>query len=174
MDHDNHWFGQLNKDDTFAWTAGSKNPGVSEKHISINLKHPMYVTLSPDDGSVLVSGMKNRIYKIFPETYTAELFINTQKKGMKDTGNCEYDLDDNLWVNEITGCRLWQFDKSGNKKQVLGDGNYGFQKDATPFKKVQFSWIYDIRIGPEGKLYVLDSRNYALRAWKYKTKKSFL
>ena len=164
VDHDHHWFGQLNRDDMFAWTAGSMDPRICKKHISIYLKNPMYVTSSPEDGSVLVSGMNNRIYKIYPETNTAVLFINTQKKGMKDTGNCEHDLDGNLWVNEITGCRLWQFDKNGNKKLVLGDENSGFQKEVIPFKKVQFSWIYDIRIGPDGKLNVLDSRNYALRA----------
>ncbi|MFX0196860.1 MAG: hypothetical protein ACFFCW_12100, partial [Candidatus Hodarchaeota archaeon] len=93
LDHDHHWFGQLNRDDTFTWTAGSIDPGICKKHISINLEYPMYVTSSPDDGAVLVSGMNNRIYKIYPETHTAVLFINTQKKGMKDTGNCEYDLD---------------------------------------------------------------------------------
>jgi hypothetical protein len=30
-------------------------------------------------------------------------FRDTEKRGLKDIGNCEYNLDGNLWVNEITG-----------------------------------------------------------------------
>jgi len=83
--------------------------------------------------------------------------------GVKDIGNCEYDLDGNVWVNEVTGCRVWQFDSKGNKKLVLGDGKPGFQKEATSFDKVCFNWIYDLRLGPDGSIYVLDSKNFAVR-----------
>lgn len=104
-----------------------------------------------------------QIYKIFPEKKAVKLFIDTGKMGLKDIGNCEYDLDGNVWVNEITGCRVWQFDSEGSKKQVLGQGTPGFQKKPTTFAEARFNWVYDLRLGPDGNIYVLDSKNYALR-----------
>ncbi len=159
-----HWIGVFGPDDKFLWTAGLINPNVSKTHIPVNLKNPHYITTSPDDGATLVSsGGTNKIYKVFPEKRSAILFIDTEKMGLKNIGNCEYDLDGNIWVNEITGCRVWQFDSKGNKKLVLGDGKPGFQKQATPFDKVRFNWVYDLRLGPDGNIYVLDSKNFAVR-----------
>jgi DNA-binding beta-propeller fold protein YncE len=151
----NHWTGVFGSEDRFLWTAGSIDPGVSKTHIHVDFKNPHYITTSPDDGATLVSsGGTNKIYKIFPEKKAVRL---------KDIGNCEYDLDGNVWVNEITGCRVWQFDSEGNKKLVLGQGTPGFQRKPTTFAKARFNWIYDLRLGPDGNIYVLDSKNYALR-----------
>lgn len=159
-----HWIGVFTPDDKFLWTAGSIDPGVSNIHIPFDLKNPHYITTSPDDGATLVSsGGTNKVYKIFPEKKSVKLFIDTEKMGVKDIGNCEYDLEGNIWVNEITGCRVWQFDSQGSKKQVLGDGTPGFQKEPTPFSKARFNWIYDLRLGPDGNIYVLDSKNFAVR-----------
>ena len=159
-----HWIGLFDPSDKFLWTAGLINPGVSDTHIAVDLKNPHYITTSPDDGATLVSsGGTNKIYKIYPEKKSAKLFIDTEKIGLKDIGNCEYDLDGNIWVNEVKGCRVWQFDSEGNKKQVLGRGTHGFQPKPTSFDKALFNWIYDLRLGPDGNIYVLDSKNFALR-----------
>ncbi len=160
-----HWIGLFDgPSNTFHWTAGFVNPGVSKVHIPVDLKNPHYITTSPDDGATLVSsGGTNKIYKILPKTRTAKLFIDTAEMGLKDIGNCEYDHDGNVWVNEVTGCRVWQFDSKGSKKLVLGNGKPGFQTKPTPFDKVSFNWVYDLRVGPDGNIYVLDSKNFALR-----------
>ena len=158
------WIGCLGPDDRFLWTAGSIDPGVSKTHIPVDLKNPHYITTSPDDGSTVVSsGGTNKIYKIFPEKESVRLFIDTEKMGLKDIGNCEYDLEGNVWVNEITGCRVWQFDSEGNRRQVLGQGTPGFQKKPARFAEARFNWVYDLRLGPDGNIYVLDSKNYAVR-----------
>jgi len=159
-----HWIGLFDPNDRFLWTAGLIDPGVSKTHIAVDLKNPHYITTSPDDGATLVSsGGTNKIYKIFPEKKSAKLFIDTGKIGLKDIGNCEYDLDGNIWVNEVSGCRVWQFDSKGNKKRVLGRGTPGFQRKPASFDKALFNWIYDLRLGPDGNIYVLDSKNFALR-----------
>jgi len=159
-----HWIGVFDPADKFLWTAGLINPGVSKMHIPVDLKNPHYITTSPDDGATLVSsGGTNKIFRIFPEKKSAKLFIDTGKIGLKDIGNCEYDLDGNIWVNEVSGCRVWQFDSKGNKKRVLGRGTPGFQRKPTSFDKARFNWIYDLRLGPDGNIYVLDSKNFALR-----------
>ena len=159
-----HWIGLFGPGNVFKWTAGFVNPDLSKVHIPVDLKNPHYITTAPDDGSVLVSsGGTNKIYKIFPEERIAKVFIDTANVGLKDVGNCEYDHDGNVWVNEVTGCRIWQFDSDGKKKLVLGNGKPGFQKEATPFSDVGFNWVYDLRVGPDGNIYILDSKNFALR-----------
>ena len=159
-----HWIGVFGPDDEFSWTAGLIDPGVSKTHIPVDFRNPHYITTAPEDGATVVSsGGTNKIYKIFPEKNSSKLFIDTGKVGLKDIGNCEYDLDGNLWVNEITGCRIWQFDAKGHKKLVLGDGKRGFQKQATSFDEVRFNWIYDLRLGPDDNIYVLDSKNFTVR-----------
>ena len=167
-----HWIGLFGPDNTFHWTAGSINPCVSKVHIPVDLKNPHYITTAPDDGATLVSsGGTNKIYKIFPEKRITKLFIDTAKMGLRDVGNCEYDHDGNVWVNEITGCRIWQFDSRGNRKLVLGKGEPGFQTRQTPFHEVSFNWVYDLRIGPEGNIYILDSKNFAIRMIDLQDKK---
>ena len=32
-----------------------------------------------------------------------------------------------------------------------------------PFDQVKFNWIYDLRLSPDGNIYVLDSKNFAVR-----------
>ena len=53
--------------------------------------------------------------------------------------------------------------RPGRPLRVLGSGEPGFQRETVPFEAVRFHWIYDLRLGPDGDLYVLDSRNYCVR-----------
>ncbi|MFX1316332.1 MAG: hypothetical protein ACFE9T_10745 [Promethearchaeota archaeon] len=162
--HENNWFGQLTKNDKFLWTAGSVNPKLSDIHIPFDLKKPMYVSKSPiDQGLVVSSGGNNRIFRLFPDEQKVELFIDMAKHDVKDIGNCVFDKQGNIWINEITGCRIWQFDSNGQKRSLLGNGKPGFQSEKVEFTNVQFNWVYDIRMGPDNNLYVLDSKNYAVR-----------
>ncbi|HEY5487174.1 MAG TPA: hypothetical protein VIK06_05950 [Candidatus Limnocylindrales bacterium] len=79
-------------------------------------------------------------------------------------GNCVVDRERFVWVNEVTGCRVWRFDPDGGVERVLGDGRPGFQSEPASFNEVNFNWIYDLRLGPDDRLYVLDSKNFAVRA----------
>lgn len=162
--NEKHWVGQLSQNDEFLWTAGYINPKLSNIHISFDLKNPTYVSKTPTDESLLVSsGGNNRIFKLFPNEQKVGLFIDMNEYGVKDIGNCVFDKENNIWINEITGCRIWQFDSEGKKKVVLGNGTPGFQTESVDLDNVQFNWIYDIRLGPDNNLYVLDSKNYAVR-----------
>lgn len=164
MRNEASWFGQLTMDDNFLWTAGSTNPKLSSKHIFFDLKNPMYISRHHVDNSLIISsGGNRRIFKIFPQEENVITFIDAEKYGLKDIGNCVVDKQGNIWINEITGYQLWQFDSNGNKLQVLGNGKPGFQKEPASFDSVQFNWIYDIRMGFDNNLYVLDSGNFALR-----------
>ncbi|MFW9830037.1 MAG: hypothetical protein ACFFEY_20890, partial [Candidatus Thorarchaeota archaeon] len=162
--HENAWFGQLTKNDKFLWTAGAMNPKLSEIHIPFDLQKPMYISKSPKDQTLIISsGGNNQIFTVYPDDQKAELMIDMTEFGVKDIGNCVYDKEGNIWINEITGCRIWQLNAEGQKKVVLGNGKPGFQTEKVDFNKVQFNWIYDIRIGSDNVIYVLDSRNYSVR-----------
>jgi len=162
--HDNHWFGQFTKNNVFRWTAGNNDPKLCDKHLSFDLKSPKYISKSPLDGSLIISsGGNNKIFKIFTDEQKVDLFIDMNQFGIKDIGNCVFDKDGNIWINEITGCRIWKFNSEGQKKIVLGNGKPGFQNEPVNFENVQFNWIYDIRMGPDNNLYILDSKNYSVR-----------
>ncbi len=165
IDWNKHWLGRLIPDDRFVWTAGSVDKGLSDTHISIDVEHPVYISESPDSSLLVSSGGNSKLYKIYPETSSAELFVDTLELGIKEDnlGNCIYDLDGNIWVNDIRGCRVWKFSQDGQILLILGDGTPGFQKEQASFDEVQFNWIYDLRLGPDGNIYVLDSKNFAVR-----------
>ncbi len=164
LQHEDHWFGEFTKNNEFLWTAGSTNPNLCDSHMFFNLKKPRYVSKSPvDDALIISSGSNNQVYKLFPDEKKFELLIDLEEHGAKDIGNSVFDHEGNIWINEITGCKIWQFNSEGKKKQVLGNGKPGFQIEPIDFENAQFNWIYDIRFGPDNNLYVLDSKNYAVR-----------
>jgi sugar lactone lactonase YvrE len=124
----------------------------------------MYIDNLPDD-TLLVSNFGDaRLYRINVERKKAELFVDGLSMGMKDAGNCVVDDEGLVWVNEVKGCRIWRFDSKGKPVLTLGDGTPGFQSGTVDFGEAKFSWIYDIRRGPDGNIYVLDSKNFAVRS----------
>ncbi len=163
LHYNEHWLGCLTPEDHFVWTAGAVDKGLSQNHIPFDVKHPHYITELPDGSLLVSSNGTNEIFRILPDRRSAELFLDTGLVGLKDIGNCEYDRRGSLWVHEIEGCRVWQFDLSGEPIRTLGNGQPGFQEGTIPFEAVQFNWIYDLRLGPDGNLYVLDSKNYCVR-----------
>ncbi len=163
LSYEEHWIGLLLPNDEFEWTAGATDKGLSGTHIPFDLKRPHYLTESPDGSLLVSSNGTNKIFKVYPDRKTAEVFVDTGKLGLKNLGNCEYDKEGNIWVNDFTGCRIWQFDPEGRPKRFLGNGTPGFQKGSVPFEKARFSWAYDLRLGPDGNIYVLDSKNFAVR-----------
>lgn len=163
LQYNEHWVGCLNADDTLLWTAGAVDKGLSPNHIPFGLEHPHYVSELPD-GSLLVSGSgTGELFKVWPERRFAELLVNTRAIGLRDLGNCIFDEREGIWVHEIEGCRVWRLDLDGRPLLTLGNGQPGFQGGTVPYESVQFSWIYDLRLGPDGNVYVLDSKNFSVR-----------
>ena len=164
-----HWLGRLTPDDEWLWTAGAVDKGLSRVHIPFGIKYPHYITELPaphggTGGSLLVSSNgTNEIYRIRPAEGAAELFADAGRLGFRDLGNCVYDGAGSVWAHEIEGCRVWQLDLAGRPLAVLGRGEPGFQRETLPCEAARFHWIYDLRLGPDGDLYVLDSRNYCVR-----------
>lgn len=162
--HTRHFMGLVGEDDRLNWTVASQSVLGDVPNISAPLDLPMYVDSLSEDALVVSNFKTAELYRIDLPTMTARLLIDGHALGMADIGNCVVDDEGYIWVNEVTGCRLWRFDLDGQPAEVLGDGTSGFQSDSVPFGESRFNWIYDIRRGPKGTIYVLDSRNFAVRA----------
>jgi hypothetical protein len=155
--------GLVGEHDHFKWTVAAEPVLADVPNISAPLEFPMYVDALSDD-VVVVSNFKSaELYRIDLRTMKARLLVDGHALGLVDMGNCVVDDEGYIWVNEVTGCRLWRFDSSGRTAAVVGDGTPGFRLDPVAFGESRFNWIYDMRRGPDNTIYVLDSRNFAVR-----------
>jgi len=161
--HERHFLGLVGEGDRLEWTVATGTVFKGVTNISAEVSYPMYID-SMLDGTLIASNFGNgRLYRIDPGRMEANLFVDGSGIGMKDVGNCVVDDEGYVWVNEVKGCRVWRFESTGKPVLTLGDGEPGFQSDTVDFDRVRFNWIYDIRKGPDGNIYVLDSKNFAVR-----------
>ena len=161
--HQHHYVGFVAQDDRVKWTVAPQPVFEGVPNIGAELEFPIYVDVLPDETLVLSNFGNAQLYRIDPETMSAHLLIDGHEYGLVDMGNCVVDDEGFVWVNEVRGCRVWRFDQAGRPIEVLGSGIAGFQPEAVSFDAVEFNWIYDLRRGPDGNIYVLDSKNFALR-----------
>jgi hypothetical protein len=162
LDHKRHRFALLGADGTVELTAAGAPLLEDVPHVAIELRFPMYADVL-EDGTLVLSNLDARLYRLDTARQRVELLVDGPELGMTDMGNCVVDAAGFVWVNEVTGCRLWRFDRHGRPALRLGDGTPGFDVGHVDFERARFSWIYDIRHAPDGRIFVLDSRNYALR-----------
>jgi hypothetical protein len=163
IQHQKHFLGLVDGDDGLTWTMASRKVFDGVPNIKAELQFPIYVD-SLNDGRLVVSNFGDgRLFSVDASKMKAEIFVDGPSLGIKHAGNCVVDSDGCVWLNEVDGCRVWRFDPAGNPILTLGDGKPGFQTKEIGFDEVKFNWIYDIRRGPDGNIYVLDSKNFALR-----------
>jgi hypothetical protein len=162
--HQGHFLGRVGEDGRLAWTVAARPPVPGVPNIVAPLSYPMYVDELREGTPIVTTFRDARMYRIDLERMTADLMVDGHALGMLDMGNGVVDDLGDVWVNEVTGCRVWQFDETGHSIRVLGNGEPGFDRDPVGFDRVRFGWIYDLRLGPDRRIYVLDSRNFALRA----------
>lgn len=162
-DYFRHWVGRLGKDDEFLWTAGVRPDVTTGFHMDADFVRPMFLTESPD-GSLLIScDGSARIFRLDLNARAVRLFVDAGALGLKDISSTVHDEQGDLWVSEVTGCRIWHLDPGGRVIETVGDGQPGFQTESVPFGRARFGWIYVMKKGPDGRLYVLDSTNFAVR-----------
>ena len=163
LEHQKHFLGFVGEDNKVEWTVAAKTVFDGVPNIRAELEFPIYIdTMS--DGALVVSNFgNNRLYRIDVERMEARLFVDGSNLGIENAGNCVVDGEGCIWLNDVRGCKVWRFDPTGNPILTLGDGTPGFQSGPTGFDQARFNWIYDLRRGPDGNIYVLDSKNFAVR-----------
>jgi hypothetical protein len=164
LDHQRHLFALVSHAGEVEWTAGAQPFQQGVPHVTADLSFPIYADVLPD-GAVLVSSFGDaRLWRLEPGGSRASVLVDGHTLGMADMGNCVVDAEGHVWINEVTGCRVWRFDPTGRPVLTLGDGAPGFAPERVGFEGARFNWIYDLRPAPDGRMLVLDSRNFALRA----------
>ena len=169
--HQSHFVGLVRGREGLTWTVAADRVYKGVPNIQAEVNFPIYIDTKPD-GTLLISNFGDgRVFKVDPVRRNSSLFVDGPSLGIKHAGNCVVDSEGCTWMNEVDGCRVWKFDPEGKPLLILGDGKPGFQSGSAGFDEVRFNWIYDLRIGPSGKVYVLDSRNFALRVIDPKERK---
>lgn len=163
ISHQQHYLGLIGEDGRPVWTAAPGPVLEGVPNIAADLDFPIYVDMLPDEALLVANFGNARLFRIDPETKSARLLLDGHEFGLADMGNCVVDNEGCIWINEVKGCRVWRFDPTGRPLETLGDGVAGFQTDEVSFDAVRFNWVYDLRLGPDGSLYVLDSKNFTLR-----------
>lgn len=173
LEHQKHFLGLVGEGDKLKWTAAKRTVFEGVPNIHADVRYPMYIDKMPD-GTLIESNFGNNLlFRIDPGKMEAKLFSDGSALGMKNAGNCVVDDEGCVWVNEVEGCKVWRFDSKGKSILTLGDGKPGFQPDVVDFEKVRFNWIYDVRRGPDGNIYVLDSKNFAVRMIDIRNRRVF-
>ena len=164
IDHDNNRLGLLDIDgESFVWSSGTQSfPGCTN-HIPLDLNGPVYLG-DPGDGTLLVSSYGNNIiYSINPTSLAARILIDGNKLGLTDLHNCVPDIRGNIWINGVVSKKVWCFNSHGEVLYTLGSGQPGLQTGTVSWENVRFNNIFDLRSGPDGNIYVLDSGNFCVR-----------
>jgi hypothetical protein len=168
--HQGHYLGLVDQDGQLLWTAAPRPVFDGVPNIAAGLEFPIYADLLLDRTLVVSNFGNARLFRIDPEAMSVHLLVDGREVGLVDMGNCVVDEEGSIWVNEVRGCRVWRFDQTGRPLETLGNGLAGFQAEAVNFEAARFNWIYDLRLGPDGNLYVLDSKNFALRVIEPKSR----
>jgi hypothetical protein len=86
--------------------GGCHFPPNIDSHIPADLRGLDYLTITPA-GKILVACFNgNAVYTIDLAFKQASIFIDGSLMGLKDIGNCECDLEGNIWANELEGGSL--------------------------------------------------------------------
>lgn len=163
LEHQKHFLGMILPDGRLGWTVAAHEVFTGVQNIAAKIQYPIYIDSLPDGKLVVSNFGDGRLFLIDLVKMRSEIFVDGPSLGIRHAGNCVVDHEGCVWVNEVDGCRIWQFSPTGKSMLVLGDGKPGFQSVPVEFESASFSWIYDLRIGPDGNIYVLDSKNFAVR-----------
>ena len=68
-----------------------------------------------------------------------------------------------IWFCEYSGNLVRRIDSDGVLRTVVGSGEKGYRGDGGPARLASLNLPHEIRFGPDGKLYVVDMGNHAVR-----------
>lgn len=180
VERKNHVIRKVNKAGVISTLSGTGKPGFSgdggpADKAAMNEPHSLQFDKA---GNLYVCDIANhRIRKIDKQTGIISTICGTGKgaptpdgariEGTPINGPRALDIDKegNLWLVLRNGNAIYKLDlRAGTIHHVAGTGKKGFTGDAGPAKVCTFNGPKGISIGPDGKLYIADTENHAIRA----------
>lgn len=153
------WVAEL-RNGVVQWTAGPDDPGLGRRHATTPFDQPRFVCADAQ-GNLLVTDATG-VWRLDPRTLDVAVLVDATTLGVVEPGNGIVS-GDRLWLNDILGHRVWELTTDGRPVRHFGDGTLGFQQGTVAGDQARFGAIYDLRCGPDGSVFVLDSTNYAVR-----------
>lgn len=144
-----------------AWTVGAADPGLATRHEMVPFDLPRFVAAL--DPSTVVVTDSSRLYRIDLAGLAVTVLACAGELGVVEVGNAVPAPDGHIWVNDIVGHQVVELDAAAEVVRRFGDGSAGFQSGTVSGRVARFGHVYDLRCGPGGLVYVLDSTNYAVR-----------
>jgi len=75
----------------------------------------------------------------------------------------DFNADGEMWIVELEGGRVHQFDAAGKLHLAGGDGSQSYTGDGGPLAKATFNGMHNCAVTPNGDLYIADSWNHCVR-----------
>lgn len=79
-------------------------------------------------------------------------------------GRMAFDGDGNLWFADTSNNRIRMIDVDGVIHTAAGTGEAGFSGDGGAAVDAQLDHPVDVEVGPDGQLYIADTKNHCVRA----------
>ena len=160
---------------TIAGVGTAGDGGDGGPAIMAQLDHPHSVAID-DQGAVYIADIGNhRVRRVDPQTGKIESIVGDGQAALPRDGEIAkgqpiwgpralHILDRTLWIALREGHSVWRLDlDSGRIHHVAGDGNQGFAGDGGPAKAARFDGPKGVFATRQGKVYVMDTENQAVR-----------
>ena len=94
---------------------------------------------------------------------------NPEPGQLKSPFGVDFDKQDNMYIVELSGGRVYKRDTSGILTTIAGDGSKSYSGDNGPAKHATFNGMHNIAATHDGDLYISDSWNHCVRRIDGKT-----
>ena len=166
---------------TIAGTGQAGFSGDGGPATKAQLSSPHSIALDAEDNVYIADIANHRIRRVAAKTgMIATIAGNGERKlpidgqsagGKPMLGPRALFIDrKTLWIALREGHSVWRMDLgSGILSHVGGSGKKGFTGDGGPAKEATFDGPKGIALGPDGRVYVMDTENHAARVIDVKT-----
>lgn len=155
--------------------AGDGNPGIINGPVSVaRFNNPTGVALAVDGTLFVTDHLAHTIRKITPagivSTYAGTAFVNGDADGVGTAAQfyrpymIELDYEGNLLVADAWNRKVRKIAPDQTVTTVAGSGIQGYLDG--PAASAQFDEVWDISVGRDGTIYVMDGWNYVMRTIK--------
>ncbi|MBP89317.1 MAG: hypothetical protein CMJ64_21825 [Planctomycetaceae bacterium] len=158
--------------------AGTGEPGFEGDGgpaATAKFSRPHSIALDQSDGLYVADIGNHRIRRIDLKSGIVETIAGTGGRKLPTDGGVAKDNpvvgpralfidDDTMWVALREGHSVWTLSlKTGTWTHVSGTGKKGFSGDGSSAKTATYNGPKGIAVGPQGKVFVVDTENQAIR-----------
>jgi len=141
------------------------------------LNQPHSLQFDPSGDLYICDIRNNVIRKVTMKTGLISTFGGTGKPGdtpdnspiagtpLREPRTLDFDAQGNLWIATRGGNQVLKFDlAAGRIRHIAGTGKKGYTGDGGPAKDATLNGPKGLTIGPDGRVYIVDTESHVIRA----------